>query len=111
LRIFVLEFFYFSKKLVLKRYHHNYWVYILCNKPNGVLYVGVTGGLEDRIERHTKGEGSKYNVHRLVYFEEYQYINDAIAREKKLKKWKRQWKIELIEKNNPVWKDLMSTTL
>ena len=75
------------------------------------MYVGVTGGLEDRIERHTKGEGSKYNVHRLVYFEEYQYINDAIAREKKLKKWKRQWKIELIKKNNPDWKDLMSTTL
>jgi len=95
----------------LKRYHHNYWVYILCNKPNGVLYVGVTGGLDDRIERHKKGEGSKftkkYNVHRLVYFEEYQYINDAIAREKVLKKWKRQWKIDLIEKHNPDWNDLM----
>ena len=96
----------------MKRNYHKYWIYILCNKPHGVLYVGVTGGLNDRIERHKRGEGSKftkkYNVKRLVYYEEFQYINDAIRREKVLKKWKRDWKIALIEKENPEWKDLMA---
>lgn len=67
--------------------------------------------MHDRIERYKKGEGSqftkKYNVKRLVYFEEFQYINDAIKREKVLKKCRRAWKIALIEKDNPEWKDLM----
>ncbi|MEN8817305.1 MAG: GIY-YIG nuclease family protein, partial [Nonlabens sp.] len=75
-----------------------------------VLYIGVTGGIEDRLRRHRSGEGSvftkKYNAYKLVHFEEFQYINDAIAREKQLKNWHREWKINLIEKENPEWKDL-----
>jgi putative endonuclease len=92
------------------RTYHNYWVYILTNKPNGTLYIGVTGGIDDRMERHLNGEGSKftskYNLNLLVYFEEFQYINDAIAKEKQLKNWHRQWKINLIEKENPNWINL-----
>lgn len=92
------------------RNYHNYWVYILTNKPNVTLYIGVTGGLEDRMEKHIKKEGSKftakYNLKMLVYFEEFQYINDAIAREKQLKNWHRQWKINLIEEHNPNWENL-----
>jgi putative endonuclease len=93
-----------------KRDYHNYWVYIVTNKPNGTLYIGVTGGIDDRIERHKNGEGSiftsKYKLHKLVYFEEFQYIDDAIKREKQLKNWHRQWKINLIEEENPNWNDL-----
>ncbi len=93
-----------------KRDYHNYWVYILTNKPRGTLYIGVTGGIDDRMERHVSGEGSvftsKYNLKNLVYFEEFQFINDAIAREKQLKNWHRQWKIDLIEKDNPNWENL-----
>ncbi len=93
-----------------RRAYHNYTVYILTNKARGVLYIGVTGGLHDRMERHIAGEGSvftrKYKLHRLVYFEEFQYINDAIAREKQLKNWHREWKINLIEASNPNWEDL-----
>jgi len=92
------------------RSYHNYWVYILTNKPNGTLYIGVTGGIDDRMERHVKGEGSKftakYKLKMLVYFEEFQYIDDAIAREKQLKNWHRQWKINLIEAHNPNWENL-----
>lgn len=93
-----------------KRSYHNYWVYILTNKPRGTLYIGVTGGIDDRMERHIKGEGSrftaKYKLKKLVYFEEFQYIDDAIQREKQLKNWHRQWKINLIEEDNPNWDDL-----
>ena len=93
-----------------KRTYHNYWVYILTNKPKGVLYIGVTGGIDDRMERHVTGKGSnftaQYKLKRLVYFEEFQYIEDAIKREKQLKNWHRQWKINLIETHNPEWKDL-----
>ena len=92
------------------RTYHNYWVYISTNKPNGTLYIGVTGGIDDRMERHINGEGSKftskYKLNLLVYFEEFQYIGDAIAREKQLKNWHRQWKINLIEKENPSWINL-----
>ena len=92
------------------RSQHNYWVYILSNKPNGTLYIGVTGGIDDRMERHIKGEGSKftakYKLKMLVYYEEFQYIDDAIAREKQLKNWHRQWKINLIETHNPNWENL-----
>lgn len=76
------------------RSYHNYWEYILTNKPNGILYTGVTGRIDDRVERHVKGEGSKFTAkHKLkmlVYYEEFQYIADAIAREKQLKNWHRQ---------------------
>ena len=89
---------------------HTYSVYILTNKPRGTLYIGVTGWLKVRVEKHRKGEGSKfakrYNLTKLVYFEEFQYIDKAIAREKQLKNWHRDWKIELIEKENPNWDDL-----
>ena len=86
----------------------------MTNKPNGVLYVGVTGGIDDRVERHKRGEGSKftkkYNLDKVVYIEEFQYINNAIEREKQLKRWHRQWKINLIEQVNPEWKDLRGGT-
>ena len=93
-----------------KKSYHNYSVYILTNKKGGVLYTGVTGGIDDRLRRHRLGEGSaftkKYHVHHLVYYEDFQYVIDAIAREKQLKNWHRQWKINLIEESNPEWKDL-----
>ena len=92
------------------RSYHNYWVYILTNKPNGTLYIGVTGGIDDRIERHIKGEGSKftakYKLKMLEYIEEFKYIDDKIEREKQLKNWHRQWKINLIEEDNPNWDNL-----
>ena len=86
------------------------WVYILANKPHGVLYVGVTAQLTDRLAAHRLGQGSefahKYNCHRLVYAEAHTRIDEAIWREKCIKKWRRDWKIELIEKANPQWRDL-----
>ena len=89
---------------------HLYWVYILTNKKGGVLYIGVTGGIDKRLRRHRLGEGSsftkKYNAHKLIYFEEFQYINDAIAREKQLKNRHREWKTNLIEEENPDWQNL-----
>lgn len=92
------------------RVYHNYWVYIITNKPKGTLYIGVTGGIDDRMERHIIGEGSKftskYKLKMLVYYEEFQYVNDAIAREKQLKNWHREWKINLIEESNPNWLNL-----
>jgi len=98
-----------------KRDYHNYWVYILTNKKNGTLYIGVTGGIDDRMERHTSGKGSvfttKYGLKILVYFEEFQYIDAAIAREKQLKNWHRQWKINLIEETNPDWNNLWTPNL
>lgn len=101
---------FFSNFSIMKRAYHNYYVYILTNKARGVLYIGVTGGLDDRMERHLNKEGSaftkKYNITELVYFEEFQYINDAIAREKQLKRWRRNWKINLIEAGNPNWDNL-----
>lgn len=93
-----------------KRTYHNYCVYILTNKSKGTLYIGVTGGLDDRMQRHINGEGSKftarYKLKRLVYYEQFQYVRDAIAREKQLKNWHRPWKINLIEQHNPNWDDL-----
>ena len=95
---------------MVKRVYHNYWVYIVTNKPRGTLYIGVTGGLDDRIERHTDGKGShftsKYKLKHLVYYEEFQYINEAIQREKQLKNWHREWKINLIKSVNPEMNDL-----
>ena len=87
-----------------------YYLYILASIKNGTLYIGVTNNLLRRIYEHKNdlidGFTKKYKAHKLVYYEE---INDAYAtiqREKQIKKWKRQWKINLIEKNNPEWKDL-----
>ena len=85
-------------------------VYILTNKRNGTLYIGVTSGLAQRVWQHQSnlvpGFSSKYNLHKLVYFELFDCMNTAIQYEKRLKKWNRQWKIELIEEKNPDWKDL-----
>ena len=90
-----------------------YYVYILASKTNGTLYIGVTNDLNRRISEHKSGLipgfTKKYNVHRLVYFESVGDIRAVITREKQLKKWKRNWKIKLIEENNPEWKDLYST--
>ena len=87
-----------------------YYVYILASKRNGTLYIGITNDLTRRIYEHKSGniEGftKKYSVDKLVYFETTNDVNTAILREKILKKWKRQWKIELIEKINPNWNDL-----
>ncbi|MFA4953961.1 MAG: GIY-YIG nuclease family protein [Patescibacteria group bacterium] len=87
-----------------------YYVYILASGKNGTLYIGVTRDLKKRIFEHkndaVEGFTKKYKVHDLVYFEESESIESAILREKQMKVWKRGWKIELIEKDNPGWKDL-----
>lgn len=88
----------------------SYYVYILASKRNGTLYVGVTNNLVRRVYEHRNGlvDGftKKYGVKDLVYFEETNDVKEAIIREKRLKTWKRKWKIELIEKSNPNWLDL-----
>lgn len=87
-------------------------VYILASGNNGTLYTGVTSNLAKRIYQHkekmTEGFTKKYNVHKLVYFEIHSDIYEAITREKRIKKWNRQWKINLIENNNRYWLDLSS---
>ena len=87
-----------------------FYVYILASQKNGTLYTGVTFDLVRRVYEHKQGlvEGftKKYNACQLVYFEETSDVTSAIEREKRLKSWKRNWKIELIEKQNPDWKDL-----
>ena len=89
-----------------------YYTYILASKQNGTLYIGVTNDIARRIYEHKnnllEGFTKMYKVHSLVYFEEHESIDDAIQREKQLKKWNRKWKLELIEKHNPEWKDLYS---
>ena len=88
----------------------DYYVYVLANKRNGTLYVGVTSNLIKRIWEHKnkamEGFTHKYSVNKLVYFEEYSDPENAIKLEKRLKNYNRQWKLELIEKENPEWKDL-----
>jgi len=82
----------------------------MTNNKNGTLYIGVTGFLEKRVYEHKTGfhDGftKKHRLHSLVYFETYKYVNTAIAREKQLKNWRREWKIALIEKDNEAWEDL-----
>ena len=88
-------------------------VYILASKRNGTLYVGVTSDLVKRVWEHrnnvVEGFTSRYGVHRLVYFEMGDDMEQAILREKRIKKWNRVWKIELIDKHNPDWRDLWET--
>ena len=90
-------------------------VYILANKRNGTLYVGVTSDLMRRIWEHKNGliEGftRRYGVHILVYAERHETMLAAIQREKQLKRWRRAWKIELIERSNPEWRDLYDASL
>lgn len=88
----------------------NYYVYILASKRNGTIYTGITNNLARRVYEHKnhifEGFTKKYNVTRLVYYENYNYVYDAIEREKIIKQWRRAWKIKLIESFNPLWKDL-----
>jgi len=86
------------------------YVYILASKRNGTLYTGVTSDLIKRVYQHksdlVEGFTKKYQVHRLVYFEQHLDIHEAILREKRIKEWQRKWKLALIEANNPDWNDL-----
>ena len=89
---------------------NQYYVYILASKRNGTLYIGVTNNLLKRVDEHKNklidGFTKKYDVHNLVYYEQHNDISCAIIREKQMKKWKRKYKLELIEKSNPDWIDL-----
>ncbi len=89
-----------------------YYVYILASKRNGTLYTGVTSRLQNRVFQHrnkmVKGFTEKYEVSRLVYYEYFDDVYCAIHREKQLKRWRRKWKLSLIEGFNPYWKDLSS---
>ena len=91
----------------------SYWTYIIASKPRGTLYIGVTNGLIRRIEQHRAGEASaftrRYKVHLLVWYEEFASAREAIQREKSLKRYLRDWKINLIERTNPHWTDLYPT--
>ncbi|MBU2971770.1 GIY-YIG nuclease family protein [Pseudoalteromonas sp. C2R02] len=90
-------------------------IYILTNKPNGSLYIGVTSNLVKRVWQHRQesstGFTSKYNIKLLVYYEVFDDMYNAISREKQLKKWNRQWKIHLIESKDPKWQDLYSSII
>jgi len=87
-----------------------YYLYIITNRKAGVLYVGITNDLLRRIQEHKQGKivgfSSKYHLYRLVYFTHTNSIDEAIRSEKRIKRWKREWKIALIEGRNPDWKDL-----
>jgi putative endonuclease len=87
-----------------------YYVYILASRKDGAIYIGVTNDIVRRIYEHrlkaVTGFTSKYNITRLVWFEAYDDPTNAITREKDLKTWKRDWKVKLIEAQNPEWKDL-----
>jgi putative endonuclease len=89
------------------------YVYILASGAYGTLYIGVTNNLARRVYEHREGVGSafarNYGVHRLVYYEVFEDIQNAVHREKRLKKWNRRWKIDLIEGTNPGWDDLHET--
>ncbi|WP_299889421.1 GIY-YIG nuclease family protein [uncultured Lacinutrix sp.] len=89
----------------------HWYVYIMANKPNGTIYIGVTDNIEERVKEHKlkiypKSFTAKYNCDKLVYFEEFENDDEANIREKRFKKWKRDWKIELIEDMNPSWIDI-----
>jgi putative endonuclease len=91
------------------------FLYILASKRNGTLYTGVTSDLIKRVYQHrsdfVEGFSKKYGIHDLVYYEMYDDITDAIAREKCIKKWRREWKLNLIESMNPQWSDLYESLL
>jgi len=93
--------------------NRGYWVYILASRWHGALYIGITNDIGRRAFEHRLGTGSthaaRYQIFRLVYYEHFQQVREAIAREKQLKKWHRSWKIELIESVNQRWDDLYET--
>lgn len=86
------------------------WVYIMANRYRGTLYVGVTSDLPSRVHHHRTGQGSEfcrdYNLTKLVWTERFDSIEEAITFEKRLKRWRRDWKFDLIENANPDWDDL-----
>lgn len=88
----------------------SYYVYIMASKRNGTLYIGVTNDLIRRVREHKdkliEGFTKRYNISMLVHYESATEIKSAIVREKTLKSWNRKWKLDLIEKDNPEWKDL-----
>jgi putative endonuclease len=90
-------------------------VYVLASERNGTLYIGVTSDLVKRVWEHkndlVEGFTKRYSVHNLVWFELHESMNSAIEREKKMKEWKRAWKIRLIEENNPNWNDLYDSII
>jgi len=92
---------------------HRYFVYILCNKPRGTLYVGASNELGRRVWEHKNkilpGFTARYGVDRLVWFEQHDWIDEALLRENRIKRWRRDWKIRLIEESNPDWHDLFLT--
>ena len=88
-----------------------YYVYIMSNKPNGILYIGMTDNIGARVQEHKtkffkRSFTARYNCDKLVYFEEHKDGSEAYTRERQMKKWKRGWKIKLIEEMNPGWHDL-----
>lgn len=90
-----------------------FYIYLITNKPKGVLYIGLTRDLKRRIYQHKNKVhpttfSARYNLNKLVYFEVFETEEEARLRERRMKKWNRDWKIELIETNNPYWKDLYS---
>jgi putative endonuclease len=91
----------------------DYFVYLMASKKNGTLYAGVTSDLIRRVYEHqnnlVEGFTSRHAVHRLVWFESTPSVQAAIEKEKQIKNWKREWKVELIEKSNPEWLDLYET--
>ncbi|WP_448661687.1 GIY-YIG nuclease family protein [Sphingomonas sp. CJ20] len=93
--------------------HSGGWVYIMANRYRGTMYVGVTSDLATRAHQHRTGSGSdfcqRYGLHRLVWAEHAPSITDAIAQEKRIKRWRRDWKFALIEQGNPDWRDLFDT--
>jgi putative endonuclease len=95
--------------------NRSYAVYLLASGRNGTLYIGVTSDLIGRVWQHkndqAEGFTRKYGIKTLVWFEVHEDVSVAITREKRIKEWKRNWKVELIEKENPYWNDLYSTLL
>ncbi|MBO9424522.1 GIY-YIG nuclease family protein [Labrenzia sp. R4_1] len=87
-----------------------YYVYILANKPHGAIYIGSARDLRNRLEQHAAGipdsHTQKYNIKTLVYFEVHNEVIDAVHQERRLKRWRRAWKEELIAKSNPGWRDI-----
>ena len=97
----------------MQRPNKQYFVYVLANRKHGTLYIGVTNDLIRRSYQHklkaVQGFTKRYDVHKVMYFEVFDDPLSAITREKQLKKWNREWKIQLIEKENPGWVDLADT--
>ena len=101
-----------GRNLMIKSKIMNSWyVYMMSNKPNGVIYIGVTNNIDERVKEHKLKKypdsfNAKYNCDKLIYFEEYDNEKNASSREKQLKKWKRDWNLKLIEELNPSWMDI-----